>query len=208
MFKGRNLKKAYRAKIPLRRNSFGCEGRAPRGQRKLSFYVSELGMLCGSTLLTIMSASKDAFAGVIFFPLLLAIVGSVSAQDLSRGLQNYSDIIHKKKTIHQLSPQEFQEVLLVFRRLVNEGSARRSKQRLSYESHEIEVAHKDKIFIINGEKYEARTSCFDFEKGDKVVFLEGRPLGMCVSTELLNLRNDRVCRIWCQLDSGLMESKN
>ena len=140
-------------------------------------------------------------------PIVFATVFSVSAQDLSRGIQNYSDIIDKKKTVHQLSTQEFQEVLLVFRRLVNESSARRSKNRLSYDSHEIEVAHKDKIFIINGDKYQARTSCFDFEKGDKIIFLEGSPLGICVTTEMLNLRNDRVCRIWCQPNSGLMESK-
>ena len=144
---------------------------------------------------------------LLTLPIVLAMVFSVSAQDLSRGIQNYSDIIDKKKTVHQLSPQEFQEVLLVFRRLVNESSARRYKDPLSYDSHEIEVAHKDKIFIINGDKYEARTSCFDFERGDQVIFLDGKPLGVCVSTDLLNLRNDRVCRIWCQPHSGLTESK-
>ena len=147
-------------------------------------------------------------SSLLTLPIALGIVFTVSAQDLKRGLQNYSDVLHKKKKVDQLSPQELQEVILVFRRLVDESSARRAESSLSYESLEIEVSHKDKIFIINGDKYDARTSCFDFEKGDKVIFLEGRPLGVCVSTELLNLRNDRVCRIWCQPDSGLMESKN
>ena len=144
---------------------------------------------------------------LLTLPIALGIAFTVSAQDLKRGLQNYSDVLHKKKNVDQLSPQELQEVILVFRRLIDESSARRGKSRLSYESLEIEVSHKDKIFIINGDKYDAKTSCFDFEKGDKVIFLEGRPLGVCVSTELLNLRNDRVCRIWCQPHSGLMESK-
>lgn len=135
----------------------------------------------------------------------LGIVFTVSAQDLNRGLQNYRDILNQKTKADQLSHQELQEVILVFKRLINESSARRGKFRLSYESQEIEVAHKERVFIINGDKYEAKTSCFDFERGDKVVFLEGRPLGVCVSTELLNVRNDRVCRIWCQPHSGLME---
>jgi hypothetical protein len=143
---------------------------------------------------------------LLTLPIALGIAFTVSAQDLKRGLQNYSDVLDKKKNVDQLSPQELQEVILVFRRLIDESSARRGKSRLSYESLEIEVSHKDKIFIINGDKYDAKTSCFDFEKGDKVIFLEGRPLGVCVSTELLNLRNDRVCRIWCQPHSGLMES--
>ena len=145
---------------------------------------------------------------LLTLPIALGIVFTVSAQDLKRGLQNYSDVLDKKKKVDQLSPQELQEVILVFRRLVDESSARRAESSLRYESLEIEVSHKDKIFIINGDKYDARTSCFDFEKGDKVIFLEGRPLGVCVSTELLNLRNDRVCRIWCQPHSGLMESKH
>jgi len=145
---------------------------------------------------------------LLTLPVALGIVFSVSAQDLNRGLQNYSDILDKKKKVDQLSSQELQEVILVFKRLIDESSAMRTESRLSYESHEIEVSHKDKIFIINGDKYEAKTSCFDFEKGDKVVFLNGRPLGVCVSTELLNLRNDRVCRIWCQQHTGLMESKH
>jgi len=125
---------------------------------------------------------------LLTLPVALGIVFSVSAQDLNRGLQNYSDILDKKKKVDQLSSQELQEVILVFKRLIDESSAMRTESRLSYESHEIEVSH--------------------FEKGDKVVFLNGRPLGVCVSTELLNLRNDRVCRIWCQQHTGLMESKH
>ncbi len=128
----------------------------------------------------------------------LGIVYSVSAQDLNRGLQNYWDILNKRKKVAQLSAQELREVILVFKRLIDESSARRGKPRLSYESQEIQVSHKDKVFIINGEKYEAQTSCFDFEKGDKVIFLAGKPLGVCVSTNLLNLRNDGVCKIWCE----------
>ena len=43
--------------------------------------------------------------------------------------------------------------------------------------YEIEVSHKDELFIINGEKYEAKTYCFNMEEGDRVIFLEGSPYG-------------------------------
>ena len=32
--------------------------------------------------------------------------------------------------------------------------------------YEIEVSHDDELFIINGEKYEAKTYCFNMEEGD------------------------------------------
>ena len=65
-------------------------------------------------------------------------------------------------------------------------------------SYEIEVSHNDELFIINGEKFEAKTYCFNMEEGDKVIFLEGNPNGVCVSAELLNLRTKNTCRVWCE----------
>ena len=65
-------------------------------------------------------------------------------------------------------------------------------------SYEIEVSHNDELFIINSEKFEAKTYCFNMEEGDKVVFLEGSPNGVCVSAELLNLRTKSTCRVWCE----------
>ena len=64
--------------------------------------------------------------------------------------------------------------------------------------YEIEVSHDDELFIINGEKYEAKTYCFNMEKGDRVIFLEGSPYGACASAKLLNLRTKQVCEVWCE----------
>lgn len=64
--------------------------------------------------------------------------------------------------------------------------------------YEIEVSHNDELFIINGEKIKAKTYCFNVQKGDKVIFTSGRPNGVCLSAEFLNLRTDRVCRVWCE----------
>lgn len=64
--------------------------------------------------------------------------------------------------------------------------------------YEIEVSHNDEFFIINGEKYEAKTYCFNMEEGDKVIFLEGSAYGACVSAKLLNTRTDNTCNVWCE----------
>ena len=62
----------------------------------------------------------------------------------------------------------------------------------------IEHSHNDELFIINGEKYEAQTYCFNMEEDDPVVFLEGSAFGACASAEILNLRTRTVCRVWCE----------
>lgn len=62
----------------------------------------------------------------------------------------------------------------------------------------IQASSNDETFVINGEVFKAKTYCFNMEKGDKVMFLSGSPNGACVSAELLNLRTDRVCRVWCE----------
>lgn len=64
--------------------------------------------------------------------------------------------------------------------------------------YEIEVSHNDELFIINGEKYEAKTYCFGMEEGDRVIFIEGSPYGACASAEILNLRTKQVCEVWCE----------
>ena len=72
----------------------------------------------------------------------------------------------------------------------------------SYEGNKtrylIEVSHNDELFIINGEKYEAKTYCFNMNEGDSIIFLEGSAFGVCVSAELLNLRTGNECRVWCE----------
>lgn len=62
----------------------------------------------------------------------------------------------------------------------------------------IETSHNDELFIINGEKFEAQTYCFNMEKDDEVMFLEGSPYGACASATLLNLRTREKCEVWCE----------
>ena len=65
-------------------------------------------------------------------------------------------------------------------------------------SYEIEVSHNDELFVINGEKFKAKTYCFNMEEGDKVIFIEGSPYGACASAKLLNLRANKICEVWCE----------
>ena len=54
----------------------------------------------------------------ILLPLLLfAVAPQATAQDLQRGLRNYQEIMAGRKKLDQLSPQEQQEVLIIFRRV-------------------------------------------------------------------------------------------
>lgn len=74
----------------------------------------------------------------------------------------------------------------------------KNNQTYGKPTYVIEVSHNDELFIINGEKYEAQTYCFGFEEGDKVIFLKGSPFGACASAKILDLRNNRECRLWCE----------
>ena len=65
-------------------------------------------------------------------------------------------------------------------------------------SYEIEVSHNDELFVINGEKFEAQSYCFNMEEGDRVIFIEGSPSGVCMSAVLLNLRTRKTCKVWCE----------
>ena len=68
----------------------------------------------------------------------------------------------------------------------------------SRDSYEIEMAHNDELFVINGEKFEAQTYCLGWEEGDQVLFLDGSPYGACASATLLNLRTRERCSVWCE----------
>ena len=68
----------------------------------------------------------------------------------------------------------------------------------SLQRYEIEMAHDDELFIINGEKFEAQVYCLGWEEGEWVVFLEGSPYGACVSAVLLNLNRREKCNVWCE----------
>lgn len=72
------------------------------------------------------------------------------------------------------------------------------KSRSEYDEYVIEASNNDELFIINGEKYIAQTFCFNWGEGDKVLFLEGSPTGVCTSAKLLNLRLRTDCMVWCE----------
>jgi hypothetical protein len=74
----------------------------------------------------------------------------------------------------------------------------RQKQWEAKQRYIVELSNNDELFIINGEKFEARTYCFNIYEGDEVVFLEGSALGVCVSAEILNLRTNEKCSLWCE----------
>lgn len=62
----------------------------------------------------------------------------------------------------------------------------------------IEASANDETFVINGEVFKAKTYCFGFEKGDRVRFLSGSPLGACTSATILNALSGRTCNVWCE----------
>lgn len=66
------------------------------------------------------------------------------------------------------------------------------------DEYTIELAHDDELFVINGEKFEAQTWCLFWEEGDKVIFLEGSPHGICLSTVLYNVNKSDKCEVWCE----------
>lgn len=129
------------------------------------------------------------------FVLALAVPGIASA-DLQRGLRNYQEIMSGRKKVEQLSPEEAREVLEVHKAAKRQDGARSAGT--SHPSYEIEVSHNDELFVINGEKFEAQTYCFNMEEGDSVIFLDGSPLGACASATLLNLRTRDKCQVWCE----------
>ena len=51
---------------------------------------------------------------------------------------------------------------------------------------------------INGEKFEAQTYCINWDKGDRVIFIEGSPYGACATAVLYNLDKEESCDVWCE----------
>ena len=65
-------------------------------------------------------------------------------------------------------------------------------------SYEIEMAHNDELFIINGEKFEAQTYCLGWDSGEYIIFLDGSPYGACASATLYNINRKEKCAVWCE----------
>lgn len=66
------------------------------------------------------------------------------------------------------------------------------------EEYDIEFSKDDEVFIINGERFEAKIACTGWDTGDSVVFIEGDPYGTCVSATLFNLDRKEKCEVWCE----------
>lgn len=62
----------------------------------------------------------------------------------------------------------------------------------------IQASANDETLVINGEIFKAKTYCFNFDKGDRVIFVSGSPSGACASARLLNVRTGRTCDVWCE----------
>ena len=67
----------------------------------------------------------------------------------------------------------------------------------SAESYELQASVNDEKFLINDEKFEAKTYCFNMEQGDQIIFMDGSPLGACASATLYNTRTKQTCEVWC-----------
>jgi|SRR5215813_4071595 len=116
-----------------------------------------------------------------------------SSADLKRGLQNYLDILNGKKTLEQLPVDQAEEVLIISQRL------QRPQGTSSFdETYVIQASAKDEWFVINNNKYQAKTYCFGFNKGNRVKFIQGSPYGACATAIILNLQNDTTCDVWCE----------
>ena len=73
-----------------------------------------------------------------------------------------------------------------------------SSSAYAIDIYEIEVAYNDEFFIINDEKFEAKSYCLGWEEGDQVIFLDGDPNGICVSAVLYSKTRHEVCEVWCE----------
>jgi hypothetical protein len=62
----------------------------------------------------------------------------------------------------------------------------------------IQASANDETFVVNSEVFKAKTYCFNFNQGDRVIFISGSPSGACTSARLLNVRTDRTCDTWCE----------
>ena len=130
--------------------------------------------------------------------LIVSIILSIPVPaDLLRGLENYVAILEGKIKVELLSSEETQEVLAIHQRL-QDAQPTSGGALYGNSKYEIEVSHNDELFIINGEKFEAKTYCFGFDIGDRVIFIERSPSGACAPAEILHKSNNKICDVWCE----------
>ena len=83
-------------------------------------------------------------------------------------------------------------------RIMIRGSRASTTTKSSRPTCTVEASADDETFVINGNVFKAHTYCFNVEKGDKVIFIDGSASGACASAKILNLRTDEVCEVWCE----------
>lgn len=73
-----------------------------------------------------------------------------------------------------------------------------STSAIAASTYEVEAINnmEDKL-VINSEVFEAKTYCYGFEEGDKVIFIEGDANAVCTSAKIFNTRNENTCSLWC-----------
>ena len=65
-------------------------------------------------------------------------------------------------------------------------------------TYTIEAEVNDETFVINGEVFKAKLYCFGFNKGDRVIFLDGSAYGIYVSATIYNKSSNETCDLWCE----------
>lgn len=137
----------------------------------------------------------NIFRRILPLFIMLSFCGSLAHAevDVDRGLKNYEMLLKDPKKVSLLSQEELTEVMAIHHYVT--GTPVSSNGHTQYE---IEVAHNDEFFIINGEKYEAKTYCLGWDIGEYVIFLEGSEYGACASAKLYNTYRDETCEVWCE----------
>lgn len=105
--------------------------------------------------------------------------------------------------LNKLTPEELQGLDSWLQKYVDQAIARATRRQgqvddSRQQSYQIEVSHDDQYFVINGQKYRARTFCYNMLVGDRVIFLEGNEYGNCTTAVITNLRTGETCEVWCE----------
>lgn len=131
--------------------------------------------------------------------------GSPTAPSSQKGgIQQFmTDEEFRATGLQKLTPAERASLDAWFNRFtmlaLRAGTASREPvSRGSAPTYLVEVSHNDELFIINGEKFEAKTYCFNVDKDDRVRFIDGSANGACASAKFVNLRTGDVCEVWCE----------
>ncbi len=85
------------------------------------------------------------------------------------------------------------------RNAAENGTATSTMTNDNLSKYRIQVAINDETFIINSQKFTAKTYCFGHWVNDNVIFLEGKPNGLCTSAKFYNLNRKKECSVWCEM---------